>query len=252
MNRTHDLPVPPRAAAGESEFSIDSALFSPSSKEAPCALFAPLHYEPNYRYPLIVWLHGNGDDERQLVRIMPTLSLRNYVAVAPRGFPLAGDAPDSCGWAQTEPQIREAEQRVLDGIEHARGKMSVAPDRVFLAGHDSGGTMAVRVAMSHPHRFAGVLTLGGPLPTGHAPLGRLVEARRLPIFLAVGRDSATYPSSLVCDNLRLLHAAGMSITLRQYPCGHELTPQMLRDVDRWVIEQVTQQPLSSREPGNVH
>jgi hypothetical protein len=35
-----------------------------------------------------------------------------------------------------------------------------------------------------------------------------------------------------------LHAAGMLVTLRQYPCGHELAPQMLVDVDRWIIEQI--------------
>ena len=37
----------------------------------------------------------------------------------------------------------------------------------------------------------------------------------------------------------LFHAAGMSVTLRQYPCGDELTTQMLRDLDVWLMEQVT-------------
>jgi len=31
----------------------------------------------------------------------------------------------------------------------------------------------------------------------------------------------------------------MSVTLRQYPCGDELTTQMLRDLDVWLMEQVT-------------
>ena len=53
--------------------------------DAARALFAPMHYESNYAYPLIVWLHGANDDERQLKRIMPFVSLRNYVAVSPRG-----------------------------------------------------------------------------------------------------------------------------------------------------------------------
>jgi len=39
--------------------------------------------------------------------------------------------------------------------------------------------------------------------------------------------------------LRLLHSAGMSVTLRVYPGGDELSPQMLADVDRWIIEQIT-------------
>ena len=29
-------------------------------------MLAPLHYEPNYAYPLLAWLHGSGGDEREL------------------------------------------------------------------------------------------------------------------------------------------------------------------------------------------
>ncbi len=60
-------------------------------------LFAPIHYESNYAYPLIVWLHGPHDDERQLKRIMPFVSLRNYVGVSPRGTEAAAPAPTTDG-----------------------------------------------------------------------------------------------------------------------------------------------------------
>ena len=99
--------------------------------------------------------------------------------------------------------------------------------------------MAFRLAMSYPRRFAGVLSIGGGFPRGQNPLGQWNEARRLGVFVAVGRDSLEYPPAQACDDLRLFHAAGLSVTLRQYPCGHELSPQILRDVDRWIIEQIT-------------
>ena len=217
---------------------------SSSTRDATHALFAPIHYEANYAYPLIVWLHGTGGDEAQLMRIMPVLSLRNYVAVAPRGFLTGSDS--RFGWEQTAEQIQHAEQRVFDSIEAASQKRNIAPRRVFLAGFDTGGTMAFRVGMNHPQRFAGVLSLGGAFPTGHTPLGQLAVARRLQIFLAVGRSSSHYPEANVCNDLRLLHTAGIPITLRQYPCGHEVSPQMLRDMDRWIMDLVTQPPESSR------
>ena len=47
--------------------------------------FVPRRYEPNYPYPLLVLLHGRGGDDRQMVRAMPALSWRNYVAVSIRG-----------------------------------------------------------------------------------------------------------------------------------------------------------------------
>ncbi len=211
------------------------------------ALFGPLHYEPNYAYPLMLWLHGPRDDQRQLKRIMPLISLRNYVAVGPRGT-LPGSSPTGrtvFDWSQSEDQIAQAEQRVLSAIAAAKNAYHIAPSRVFIAGFDNGGTMALRIACNHPDLFAGVLSLCGAFPLGHAPLSRLAEVRRLPVLLATGRDSLGYPPEKVCQNLRLFYAAGMSISLRQYPCGHELTAQMLSDIDRWVMEQITAPAVAS-------
>jgi phospholipase/carboxylesterase len=222
---------------------VDSASFSSSETNFAHALFAPMHYAPGYAYPLIVWLHGVGSDERQLQRIMPLVSMQNHIAVAPRGLSMpekTESGQERYGWLQTDDHIQRAEQLVFDAVELASRKFHVAPHRVFLAGFDAGGTMAIRIAMNHPSRFAGMLSLCGAFPTGRTPFCNLVAARRLGVFLATGRGSLEYPATQVCDDLRLLHTAGLSITLRQYPCGHELMPQMLSDVDRWIIEQITQ------------
>ena len=127
---------------------------------------------------------------------------------------------------------------MFESIERASQQYSVHPQRVFLAGFDQGGTMAMRIAMGHPSRLAGVISLCGEFPKGRTPFGNLVAARRLGILLASGRTSLDYPAAQVCQDLRLLHTAGLSITLRQYPCGQEIMPQMLADVDRWIIEQI--------------
>ena len=103
-------------------FQVDSALFSTGTVDFPYVAFAPLHYEPGYAYPLIVWLHGRGSDERQLPRVMPLVSMRNYVAVAPRGIlvPNAGEpGRESFDWLQTEEHLVQAEQRVFDSLDVA-------------------------------------------------------------------------------------------------------------------------------------
>ena len=53
--------------------------------DLPFATFAPIHYEERYAYPLLVWLHGDAGSEQELREIMPLVSMRNYVAIAPRG-----------------------------------------------------------------------------------------------------------------------------------------------------------------------
>jgi phospholipase/carboxylesterase len=205
-----------------------------------------MHYESGYPYPLIVWLHGAGGDQRQLQRVMPLVSMRNYVAIAPRGIATAGSQQrEQYGWLQTDEHIQQAQQRVFDGIDLAARKFNIAPQRIFLAGFDAGGTMAMRIALDRPERFAGAASFCGALPTGRTPLGHLVAARRLWVLLASGRGSLAYPAEQVCEDLRLLHSAGISTTLRQYPCGHELMPQMLADLNRWIIEQLSPQPVES-------
>jgi len=246
MNRIHHPTESSKPASSSPtsfpKFRVESGLFvSSPAHDASRVLFGPKHYEPNYAYPLVVWLHEPGCDERQLVRIMPSISLRNYVAVAPRGFLPRGEPANRPGyvWPQTDDCIEETAWRCAESVEAAQSRFHVAKHRVFLAGFDAGGTMALRVAMSDPTRFAGVLSICGEFPRGGRPFHRLTEARHLPVFLAVGRDSLAYSPPRACDDLRLLHAAGMSIILRQYPCGQELTEQMLRDVDRWIIEQIS-------------
>ncbi len=179
-------------------------------------MFAPLHYEPNYAYPLLVWLHGGGDSERQLRRIMPAVSLRNYVAVAPQGtlsVPRKNNPGNGYRWVQTPEHVAQAEQRVLAAIAAAQLRFHIRPDRIFLAGYECGGTMAFRIATEHADRFAGVVSLCGPFPTQGTPLAKLDVVRELPLFVAACREGKSYPTEQVCDNLRLFHSAGMSITL---------------------------------------
>ena len=158
MNRTRrskelapSVPVPP-------QFQVDAGRMETAAGDTVHSLFAPLHYEPGYAYPLLVWLHGLHGDERHILRIMPLVSMQNYVAVAPRGLEAAAveEGRSGFGWRQTDDHIQQAEQRVFDGIETASKKLHVSPQRVFLAGFDCGGSMALRLAMSHPDRFAGV------------------------------------------------------------------------------------------------
>lgn len=205
---------------------------------APYALLAPLHYEPNYAYPLVVWLHGDGGDERQLTRVMPHISLRNYVAAGVRG-PSAGGGRCGCGWLQSDDAIQSAEQRVQEAVAAASDKFHVHPGRVFLAGYQDGGTMAFRLALRQPRRYAGALSAGGAFPSGQMPLASLKSLREYPLFLAFCRDSQVYSTDDVCRQLPLLHAAGLKVAIRQYPCGDELTTQMLHDMDVWMMEHVT-------------
>lgn len=234
------LKTPHGGAAVQQPFQVDQSTWHTSHhRGVHYAVFAPLHYEPNYAYPLVIWLHGAGNDERQLLRVMPWISMRNYVAIAPRGPRHVGEEGVSCQWPVCDADVASAEQSVTECVRIAKEKFHVADHRVFLAGYQTGGTMAFRLGLEQAGRFAGLLSLGGPFPMENSPLARLEESRTLPLFIAQGRSSSLYPVERMCDELRLFHAAGMHVTLRQYPCGDELAPRMLHDMNVWMMEQVT-------------
>ena len=71
----------------------------------PQCLLVPQHYERNYAYPLLIWLHDTGGDERQLREIMPLVSLRNYVSLAVRG---TSQADRGFGWVSSADKTGEA------------------------------------------------------------------------------------------------------------------------------------------------
>jgi phospholipase/carboxylesterase len=238
---------------------VDLARWTHADRQrVPHALFAPLHYERNYSYPLLVWLHGPNDDERQLQRIMPMLSMRNYVAIGARGNAPSGNdragnacAGNACagfGWDDSPEALPTAEQQIFEVIEIARTRFNIAAHRIFLAGLENGGTMAYRIAAQSPQQFAGVLSIGGSFPRTGQPLSRLTDLRFVPLFIAQGRDSERYPEDQLCADLRLMHSAGLNITLRQYPCGDELNTQMLQDMDAWLMEIVTGQATRPQPP----
>ncbi len=246
----------------------DQSLQTPTSRSFPSpspakpvsspgiaySLFGPLHYEPNYAYPLIVWLHGGGGDEREINTVMPHVSLRNYVGVAPRGTrrcETRADGVETYSWRQSPDEIITALDRVLDCVEIAKARFHIADHRVFLAGFGRGGTMALRLALTEPRAFAGAASFCGRLPSKHMPLRNIHQAREMPLMLAYGRDAEAYGEVGLCQDLRLMHIAGLkSLNIRQYPCGDDLVTQMLKDFDAWVMQLVTGSPmLSSADAG---
>jgi phospholipase/carboxylesterase len=194
--------------------------------------FTPIHYEAGYAYPLIVWLHSAGSSERELKQVMPLVSMRNYVAVAPAGSSAASGRP----WRQSPDDIEAAAISVDHSVSQAQQQFNIHPRRVFLAGCGRAGTMALRLAWTNPQRFAGVVSINGPLPVSFEPMRRVNELRRVPCLLATSRDHRRYPANRVSSDLRLLHSAGCTVALRQYPGAHDLTDNMLADMDRWLME----------------
>ena len=233
---------------------------------------SPVHYEANFAYPLLVWLHDSNKSEQEVFEVVPKISTQNYVAVAPRG--LLGSkkrvarsfingklVEEKCWvepsneWPETYEAVSEAENLVFDSIAEARAKYNVNPRRVFLLGRGTGGAMALRVAMRNPREFAGVVSIDGALPNSDSlPLRNWRSLRDLPVLLTAGDARSEIAPRLDPDLLRLYHTAGLTVLVRQYneddksPVGQrERMDAILADVNRWIMERAVNPRTPSSE-----
>ena len=226
---------------------VRASLPAKSRLTHPHILFSPMHYEPNYSYPLLVWLHGTGSDERQLMKIMPAISMRNYVAVAPRGlvleqFPSPPTLDLSVSAILKRPReqydwlladnLTEIEQRVFDCIAVAQERCNIAEHRIFIAGFGTGGTAALRLAMLYPEYFAGAATLGGEIPPGNRIFPSWQMTQPLSVFLGIDGSAPEHTFRI----MELLYTAGLSAEVHEYSEITSLTGAMLEDMNRWMMQ----------------
>lgn len=178
-------------------------------------VFVPHGYEPAYEYPLLVWIGDPLGDPVDLARVMPELSLRNFVAV----------------------QVTGGAAAAWQAVDRVAGRLSIHPRRVWLLGAAAAGTEAFRIACRHPESFAGVVSLGGPFPLEESLFARVEAIRRMPMLHCCTAADVAAAADHTDRTLRLFHAAGATLAMRIYPGTTPLSKTVLADVNRWLMEE---------------
>lgn len=228
----YDLQCPERPAEGF--YSAEVA----GHRLQPMLTFLPTGYEPNYAYPLLVFFHNHGGSEKQVMKLAPRVSRRNYLALGLRGPVRTTRADGSSGYGWDGDDIdANLDDYVFGAIDRVMEEYSIHPDRIFLAGVCEGATAAYRMAFRFPERFAGLAAFNGQLPQP-GPIMRLPLVRKLPIFIGHGIANAQIPLTLAQKDHKLLYIAGVDVQFKTYATTHKLHSTMLRDLDRWTMKQV--------------
>jgi phospholipase/carboxylesterase len=214
-----------------------------TSRRLPVRTFLPTGYEPNYPYPLVVFFHGQGGNEEQVLRLAPRLSRRNYICIGLRGPEVLGRRADGrvgYSWGQDGPCDAQIEDYVLGAVEQTRRNYHVHSERIYLAGVCEGATLAYRLGLTFPERFGGLIALNGTLPSPRSLLLRPDKVRPLRVLIGHGIANAYVPLGLARQQFRLFYTAGLHVRMHTYPTTHRLHPDMLRDVNRWIMETCNQ------------
>lgn len=214
-----------------------------SARPLPVRTFLPFGYEPRYPYPLLVFFHGQGGNEEQILRLAPRLSRRNYISIGLRGPVCLGPKPNGqigYSWGD-EANMTLLEDYLLRAVEQTRLNYHVHSERIYLAGLAEGAQVAYRLGLTFAERLGGLISLNGNMPRYGRPLFRMNSIRSLRVFIGHGIANAVVPLSLAREDHRLLYNAGLQVEMKTYPATHRLHPDMLRDVNRWIINRCNEE-----------
>ncbi|QDU40747.1 hypothetical protein Mal4_51070 [Maioricimonas rarisocia] len=199
------------------------------------ALAIPENYEPNYAYPLIVWLHPDGRNEMDACRWLSAISPQNYVGLGLRGpNPDEGEPTRRYSWPQRAAASSLAGP-VRDAIDEAAETVNLNAKRVFIAGSREGGSLAVELGLMYPEWFAGVIAVD-PTPLRERRLfARYRAAREQNVFLGNGVTATSETGQTVRHLATLMDSAGMAIETHCSTASEQRQKEMARTIDGWVM-----------------
>lgn len=197
-------------------------------------------------FPTLVLLHGWGASAHDLLGLAPLLHGGRALVLCPQGpvvVPIGG-AERGYAWYPLTPGLPPDVEAFRHGagmlrrfVEQARDRYPVDPRAVVIGGFSQGGTMAYDLALRDPAHYSGLLALSSWLP---APLSedlpRLPEQEQLPVLVIHGTADPVIDVERARESREALRGFGVGITYRELDMGHEIRPEALRIVLRWLEE----------------
>lgn len=144
-------------------------------------LYRPLGAKASEPLPLLVMLHGCGQDARRFAlstRMNRVADRERFWVLYPEQDRLA-NAQGCWNWFDTDLGRAQVEVAlILKAIDQVRMLYPVDPARIAVAGLSAGASMAALLATNHPERFRAVVMHSGiPPGTAHSGVSALVAMR---------------------------------------------------------------------------
>ncbi len=206
------------------------------------------------RLPMIVAVHGLGDDPRNFAHLFDTFTEPARL-ILPRGidmtegggyswFPLRARDPDIAALAAG---IGTAADGLAQSIRVLREQRPTA-GRPILTGFSQGGMLSFAVAVRHPDIVSLVLPVGGWLPPPLQPTAKPPKgAPPVVAFHGIADSAVQYEPTRA--GVQALDAAGWDVRLVTYPgAGHVITPELHRDLFDRIVDGVRAAAKSKESP----
>ncbi|MQU06509.1 alpha/beta hydrolase [Pseudomonas helleri] len=197
----------------------------------------------------VIWLHGLGADRYDFLPVAEALqeSLHTTRFVLPQAPTRAvtingGYAMPS--WYDikamsparsiSEQELNESADTVVALIEEQK-RAGIDASRIFLAGFSQGGAVVFHTAyLKWQGALGGVLALSTYAPTFSNELELSASQQRTPALCLHGQYDEVVHNSMGRTAYEHLKRLGVTVTWQEYPMGHEVLPEEIRDIGAWL------------------
>ena len=190
--------------------------------------------------PLLIFLHGRGTNEDDLLGLADYLDPRFFIVSARAPFPFQ-QAPGSHTWYEVHEigtphpeQFAESYSRLRQFVHDMQTGYPVDPKNTFLFGFSMGSIMSFALGLTVPGVVRGIVAHSGYIPENAGLTFAWKSLQNLSVFIAHGSEDPVIPIEHGRRANELLSATAADVTYREYPILHTISEESLNDVSDWL------------------
>lgn len=189
-------------------------------------LFVPCRYRPQQPSPLVLLLHGAGQQPRQALDLLQHLADE-------RGLILLAPASTGHTWDLITARTYGPDVALLDaGLQHVFSTYAIDPAHLAIGGFSDGASYALSLGVTNGDLFSHVLAFspGFMVPT--------ILRNQPRIFISHGTQDPILSVAL-CSRMIVppLRQAGYLVKYNEFEGGHNAPPEVARHAVDWFIDQ---------------
>lgn len=197
----------------------------------------------------VIWLHGLGADRYDFLPVAEALqesllTTRFVLPQAPTRPVTINGGYEMPSWYDIKAmsparsisleELEESATMVTDLIE-AQKRTGIDASRIFLAGFSQGGAVVFHTAfLNWEGPLGGVIALSTYAPTFSDELQLSASQQRIPALCLHGQYDDVVQNAMGRSAYEHLKSRGVTVTWQEYPMGHEVLPEEIRDIGTWL------------------
>ena len=197
----------------------------------------------------VIWLHGLGADRYDFLPVAEALqetllSTRFVLPQAPMRPVTINGGYEMPSWYDIKAmsparsisleELETSAKMVMDLIE-AQKRTGIDASRIFLAGFSQGGAVVLHTAYKQwQGPLGGVIALSTYAPTFDDELQLSASQQRIPTLCLHGQFDDVVQNAMGRNAYEHLKSRGVTVTWQEYPMGHQVLPEEIRDIGAWL------------------